>query len=122
MDILLIATHRQEAITSPMTQYLLNSSTVVHGIFGTLFILFALLVRIGRNWLRILTTVLLVLELFAHLSLPSVIALLPGEALPTIVVQSISLLFELAALFLLWFSRPARLYFAAGKARTRDGD
>jgi hypothetical protein len=118
LAIFLIATHRQEAVSSAMTQYLFNSSIVVHVISGTLFVLFALLVRSGRNWLRILITVLLVIQLLAHLSLPTLMALLPSEAVFTLTVQAVSLLFELAALFLLWFSRPVRLYFAAGKVGT----
>lgn len=115
LDIVLIATHRQEAVPSAMTQYLLNSSIVVHVIFGTLFILCAWLIRTGRNWLRLCVTVLLAIELLAHLSLPTIIALLPGEAIATIIVQAISLLFELAALFLLWFPRPTRLFFTVRK-------
>jgi hypothetical protein len=122
LDIFLIAGHRQEAVSSAMTQYLFNSSTVVHAIFGTLFVLFALLIRTGQNWLRILVTGLLVLQLLAHLSLPTIMALLPSEAVFTLTVQAVSLLFELAALFLLWFSRPARLYFAAVKAGTGHAD
>ena len=115
VDIFLIATHRQEAAPSGMTQYLFESSMIVHVVFGTLFILACVAVRTGRNWLRIVVTVLLVIQVLAHLSLPTLIALLPGEAVAITAVQVISLLFEVAALFLLWRPRPIRLFFKGRK-------
>lgn len=115
--IFLIATHRQDADLSPLTQNIFESSMIIHVIMGTIFILMRIVIRTGRNWLRILATVLLVIQLLAHLSIVTLIRLLPDQAVPTIAVQAISLVFELAALFLLWRSQQAGVYFKARKGR-----
>src|SRR6266487_570589 len=56
----------------------------------------------GRRSARVVLTALLAVQLAAHATLPMVLAVLPGYAGWVIAVQGFSLVFEVAALGLLW--------------------
>jgi hypothetical protein len=93
------------------------SSVVPHVIFAILLPLRAYRLRTGRSRARTILTVLLALQIAAHGTLPMVLKVLPGYGAWVIAVQAFSLVFEVAALWLLWGSPAARRFFAPSAAQ-----
>lgn len=87
------------------------SSVVPHILLPLLLLWRAYRLRQGRPSSRIWITVLLVIQLLAHATLPMVLAVLPGYEGWVIAVQAFSLVFELATLWLLWVPAPMRALF-----------
>jgi hypothetical protein len=86
----------------------LIENLVLNLIFAGLFVLFAILMRRGRNWARLAITAIVVA--FALL------AVLNGAGRVTL----ISVLLELVAVSML-YTKPAKAYFVAAKAASRLG-
>lgn len=62
---------------------------------------------------RTFLTVLLAIQLLAHASLPITLHELPGYDGAVIAVQAVSLVFEVSALWLLWATDDAKVWFTA---------
>jgi hypothetical protein len=99
-----------------LTQSQVLSSVVPHVVFAIVLPLCAYRLLTGRSRARTVLTVLLALQIAAHATLAMVLAVLPGYALWVIGVQAFSLVFEVAALWLLWGTAPAKRFFARSTA------
>jgi hypothetical protein len=77
-------------------------AAIPHIVLAVLFPLRAWRLRNGRPSSRIVLTVVLGIQLLAHASLPMVLGELPGYGVWVIAIQAVSLVFEIAALVLLW--------------------
>lgn len=77
-------------------------AAIPHVVLAVLLPLRAWRLRNGRPSSRIVLTVVLGVQLLAHASLPIVLGQLPGYGAWVIAVQAVSLVFEVAALVLLW--------------------
>jgi hypothetical protein len=86
-------------------------SVLPHVVLAILLPLRARRLRSGRPRARVVLTVVLAIQILAHATLPMVLAELPGYGAQVIAVQAVSLVFEIAALVLLW-SPAARRFFA----------
>jgi hypothetical protein len=86
-----------------------------HAILALVLPLRAKRLATGRPSSRIVLTVMLAIQVAAHATLPMVLAELPGYAPWVIGVQAVSLVFELAALRLLW-TVESSVYFGRTKA------
>jgi hypothetical protein len=113
----LAARHPQATATEldALTRSALLQAVLPHVVLAMLLTLRAWRLRNGRRSGRIALTVMLAIQVAAHASLPIVLAELPGYAAAVIAVQAVSLVFELAALWLLW-SPEARRYVAPAPA------
>lgn len=78
------------------------SVAVPHLLFAVIFFVRARKLLSGGRRARMIVTVLLGVQLAGRLSLPYQLALLPGQGALLLTVQSVSLVFELTALWLLW--------------------
>jgi hypothetical protein len=87
-------------------------SAVPHVLIPVLLLWRASGLRGRRPRARIVLTVLLGVQLLAHATLPMTLHQLPGYGPLIIAVQAFSLVFELAALALLWGPRESRDWFA----------
>jgi hypothetical protein len=110
-----VAAHHPELTGAALDK--LSSSTVMqsvipHVVLAVLLPLRAWRLRRGRRWTQLFLTVLLAIQVAAHATLPIVLAELPGYGAAVVAVQAVSLVFEVAALGLLW-TREARRYFAS---------
>jgi hypothetical protein len=81
---------------------MVGGSSAGHVVFAALFVWLAVKVRGGRPWARWVATALVVLEMLDHLTIPILVSLLPSVAGEIIAVQAVALVFEIAALVLLW--------------------
>src|SRR5947209_13718103 len=100
-------------------QLLVNGA---HVFFGVLSLCFAFLIRTGRNWVRVASSVVFVLALlemlYAWSSPTNVPAILPAPGRPYIIaVQVIMVLILLACALLQWLPPASRAFFAAKKRR-----
>lgn len=77
-------------------------AAIPHVVLAILLPLRALRLRNGKRSSRIFVTVALGIQLLAHASLPMTLGELPGYGPWVIAVQALSLVFEVAALVLLW--------------------
>jgi hypothetical protein len=84
---------------------MVGGSSAAHVVFAVLFVWLAVKVRGGRPWARWVATALVVLEMLDHLTVPVLVSLLPSVAGEIIAVQAVALVFETAALVLLWAPR-----------------
>ncbi|WP_433211584.1 hypothetical protein ACQP00_50790 [Dactylosporangium sp. CS-047395] len=75
---------------------------VPHLVLAVLLPIRALKLRGGRPKARRILTLVLAIQVVAHVTLPSVIAQMPGYAAPIIALQALSLVCELAAIVFLW--------------------
>jgi len=100
-----------------LTRSTIMQSIIPHVVLAVLLPLRAWRLRQGRRSTQVVLTVILCLQVAAHASLPIVLAELPGYGAAVIAVQAVSLLFELAALWLLWTPESRRFF-----APTRTGD
>ena len=75
-------------------------------------ILLAIRARGLKNRRRVFLTVLLGIQLLAHASLPITLHELPGYGAIIIAVQAVSLVFELTALWFLWFHPASKAWFS----------
>jgi hypothetical protein len=91
-------------------------SALPHVILAILLPLRALRLRNGRRSTRLILTVVLIIQIAAHATLPMVLAELPGYGAWVIAVQAVSLMFEVAALYLLW-TRESTAYFTPVRDR-----
>jgi len=94
-----------------LTSAALTQSIIPHVVLAVLLPLRAWRLRGGRRFGQWFLTVVLAIQLAAHASLPIVLAELPGYGAAVIAVQAVSLVFEVAALWLLW-TPAARRYFS----------
>jgi len=69
----------------------------------------------GKQSSRIIVTVVLGLQLLAHASLPMTLGQLPGYGAWVIAVQAVSLVFEVAALALLWTKESTAFFRSASR-------
>jgi hypothetical protein len=88
-------------------------SVLPHVLIPVLLLWRASGLRTRRPRARIVLTVLLGVQLLAHATLPMTLHQLPGYAPVIIAVQAFSLVFEVAALALLWGPRESREWFAS---------
>jgi hypothetical protein len=93
------------------TSSLVWQSVVPHVLIPLLLVFRARALKSGRPRARTFLTVLLAIQLLAHASLPVTLHELPGYAVIIIAVQTISLIFELSALWLLWAHPTSRTWF-----------
>jgi len=100
---------RVEAFVSGM----LIGGTLVHLFFAVASIWLALMIGEGRNWARVVITVLLI----TNLLLSVFVFAAPFAGLPQQVIHIISALLKLFAIGWLWVPRPANAYFNSGNAR-----
>ena len=96
---------------SELTGTQVLSSVVPHVLLVVLLSWRAWRLRSGRPRTRIVVTILLAVQLLAHATLPTVLRMLPGYGGWVTGVQAFSLVFELAALWLLWAPKQVRAYF-----------
>ncbi|WP_433053147.1 hypothetical protein [Dactylosporangium sp. CS-033363] len=75
---------------------------VPHLVLAVLLPVRALKLRGGRPKARRILTLVLAIQVVAHVTLPSVIAQMPGYAVPLVALQALSLVCELAAIVFLW--------------------
>jgi hypothetical protein len=103
----------QREVTEGMrrVRYTGVSQSLVHIVFAGAFALTALALVRGWRWSRLIGTLLLLLQFLAHSTLPLVLAILPTFAIQIVIVQFLSLVFELTTLYLLWFPKPSRAFF-----------
>jgi hypothetical protein len=88
-------------------------SVLPHVLIPVLLLWRASTLRSRRPRARVVLTVLLGVQLLAHASLPITLHQLPGYAPVVLAVQAFSLVFEVAALVLLWGPRDSREWFVA---------
>jgi hypothetical protein len=67
--------------------------------------------------LFIVATLIIAFEMVAHVFSLATLLVLAAEAPAILLVEAVAFLFELIVLWLLWFSRSSRAYFAMGKRR-----
>jgi hypothetical protein len=116
--VLLLVNQAAVAEGTSRTNYTGPSQVVVHIVLAVLFALAAAV--LPRRWGRVAATVLLGLQLLAHATLPLVVAMLPAFAAQIVLVQLFSLVFEVAALWLLWGSRASREHYRAAYSPGAD--
>jgi hypothetical protein len=87
-------------------------SLLPHAILPVVFVLRGRRLLEGRRRTRLIVTFLLGVQLLAHATLPLQLDRLPGYAGWLVAVQSVSLVFELGALWLLWKPQESRTFFA----------
>jgi hypothetical protein len=94
---------------------MVGGSSAVHVVLAVLFVWLAIKLRHGRPWARRVATVLIVLEMLDHLTLPTLASLLPSVAGEIIAVQAVAFVFEVAALVLMWAPRPPGAFASQGR-------
>ncbi|WP_426508492.1 hypothetical protein ACPPVO_58510 [Dactylosporangium sp. McL0621] len=77
-------------------------AVVPHLVLAVLLPLRAYKLRSGRPKARRILTVVLAIQIIAHVTLPGVIAQMPGYAAPIVALQALSLVAEVAAMVFLW--------------------
>jgi hypothetical protein len=96
-----------------LTDAAVKQAVIPHVVLAILLPLRAWRLRRGRTGARTFLTVVLIIQVLAHLTLPMVLAELPGYAGWVIAVQAVSLVFELAALWWLWTPAAGRFFTSA---------
>jgi hypothetical protein len=115
-----IAAQHPGADVDALADSALWQSIVPHVVLAILLPVRALRLASGRKRSRTILTVILGIQIAAHATLPMVLNELPGYAMPVVLVQAVSFVFEVSALVLLW-SGPARRFFSAPRpAETRE--
>jgi hypothetical protein len=90
-------------------------AAIPHIVLAILLPLRALRLRSGKRSSRIIVTVVLGIQLAAHASLPMTLSELPGYGGWVIAVQAVSLVFEVAALVLLWAQESTVFFRSASR-------
>jgi hypothetical protein len=90
-------------------------SAVPHVVLPVILTVRALALRSGRSRRRVFLTVLLCIQLAAHATFPLQRQMLPSFTGWLLLVQGFSLVFELAALVLLWAPAESRRWFTAAQ-------
>jgi hypothetical protein len=85
---------------------------IPHVILPVVFVLRGRRLLEGKGRTRVVITALLGLQLVAHATLPIQLHYVPGYGAWLVAVQAFSLVFELAALWLLWAQADTRRFFA----------
>jgi hypothetical protein len=94
---------------------------IPHIVLAILLPLRALRLRGGRPRARIVLTIVLMIQIAAHLTLPMVLRELPGYGAWVIAIQGFSLIFEVSALVLLWSAGSRRFFSPAEPAPALAG-
>jgi hypothetical protein len=85
---------------------------MVHIVLSLIFLLILRsLYRKPTRAIRIRLTILLVIQILAHATIPITISTLPSQTVAVILVQSVSFIFELCALYFLWIPLASKAYF-----------
>jgi hypothetical protein len=90
-------------------------AAIPHIVLAVLLPLRAVRLGNGKRSSRIIVTVVLGVQLLAHASLPMTLGELPGYGAWVIAVQAISLVFEVAALVLLWTKESTGFFRSASR-------
>jgi hypothetical protein len=126
LALLLVLTHRDViaaalaaqhpgADTDALAGSAVLQSAIPHVVLAILLPLRAWRVRDGQRRSRLILTIVLIVQLAAHATLPMVLAELPGYGAWVIAVQAVSLVFEVAALCLLWTAQSKVFFNPAAK-------
>lgn len=98
-------------------------SVAVHLIVALLYGWLAFVLRGGRNWTRILATILLLLGALGGIAfLQASSAVIPNERSSIALEQFVSLALRAMVIWLLWYPVPSRLFFSEATPRFRDHD
>ncbi|MER7279828.1 hypothetical protein ABT369_35850 [Dactylosporangium sp. NPDC000244] len=90
-------------------------AVVPHLVLAVLLPLRAYKLRGGRPKTRRVLTLVLGIQMLAHAALPSVLAQMPGYAVPIVTLQALSLVCEVAAIVFLWAPAGRREQVALGR-------
>jgi hypothetical protein len=102
-----------EQVESAANQTVIGS-VIFHATVAALLAWLALILPSGKRWVRLITTVILVVGAIAGYGfLKNSSALIPAEITGVTIEQWLSLALRLAALWLLWIPREVRDFFAA---------
>lgn len=97
----------QQAYTQAVT-----TPSIVHIVLPILLLLAMRSVWVKKTpFSRMCLSLLLLIQILAHATIPITVATLPQEATTVIAVQGLSFVFELAALIWLWATKDSRAYF-----------
>jgi len=109
---------RQPSLTPEQVDHAANQtiigSVIVHAAVAVLFGWLALALPRGKRWIRLVTTLTLVIGVVAGYGLlRNSSALIPAEITGVTIEQLVSFVLRLAALWLLWVPDEMRAFFAA---------
>jgi hypothetical protein len=126
LALVLVLTHRDVIAAALAAQHpgadadtLANAAVwqaaIPHIVLAVVLPLRAWRLRNGRRSSRIIVTAVLGIQLLAHASLPMTLSELPGYGASVIAVQAVSLVFEVAALVLLWTKESTVFFRSASR-------
>jgi hypothetical protein len=110
-----LAAQHPGANIEALTHDTVLQSAIPHLVLAVLLPVRALRLRPGRPGSRVVLTVILCIQILAHATLPITLKELPGYEPWIIVIQAVSLVFEVFALYTMW-SRRSRTVFGRDRA------